>query len=262
MRVIVTRPRAQAAIFVEALRGAGIDAVALPLIEIRPVPDPRPLAQAWRELPDFALVMFVSTNAVQQFMHQRPPGMRWPSTVLAASTGPGTSAALRAAGVPDAALVQPAGEVFDSEALWQQLQPRDWAGRRALIVRGERGRDWLAEHLRQAGATVDLIAAYQRHLPQFGACEQAQLDQALAQPTQCLWLFSSSEAVANLGLLAPGSDWSAAGAIGSHPRIVSQTQRLGFGRVELGELSVAGVTARLATWLAAPGTRSIQSDAS
>ena len=31
--------------------------------------------------------------------------------------------------MPPALLVEPAGDVFDSEALWQRLRDRDWAGR-------------------------------------------------------------------------------------------------------------------------------------
>ena len=125
-------------------------------------------------------------------------------------------------------------------------------------MRGEQGRDWLAEQLGQAGATVAFLAAYERHAPRWQAAERALLDQALACPAQWLWLFSSSEAVGHLGLLAPGADWSQAAAMASHPRIEAAARRLGFGRVSLGPLNPAAVRQHLG-----PGaTRSIQSDAS
>lgn len=231
MRVIVTRPRAQAEPLVAQLQRLGIDAVALPLIDIAPATDPAPVQAAWRELDGLALLMFVSANAVQHFMRQRPPGRHWPDQVLAGSTGPGTSAALREAGVPRAALVEPQGVVFDSEALWQQLRGRDWQGRRVRVVRGEDGRDWLAEQLRAAGAEIDFVAAYRRLPPQPDAAACALLAAARAQPRQHLWAFGSSQAVSHLEGLAPLADWAQAMAVAPHPRIVAAARRLGFGAV-------------------------------
>jgi len=231
MRLVVTRPRAQADALVAELRARAVDAVALPLIEIEAIPDPQPLQQVWRELPSLDLLMFVSANAVQHFMKQRPPGCAWPARVLAASTGPGTSAALREAGVGATSLVEPLGAVFDSEALWERLRGRDWQGRQVRVLRGEAGRDWLAEQLGRAGASVEFVAAYQRVLPQLDRHTRALLAAAQAQPQQHLWLFSSSQAVGNLALLSTGADWAACAAVAPHPRIVAALQRLGFGQV-------------------------------
>jgi uroporphyrinogen-III synthase len=99
------------------------------------------------------------------------------------------------------------------------------------VLRGEAGRDWLAEQLGQAGARVEFVAAYRRVLPQLDAHLWALLASAQAQPQQHLWLFSSSQAVENLALLRPGADWSACAAVAPHPRIVAALQRLGFGQV-------------------------------
>lgn len=247
MRVIVTRPQAQAAAWVERLRAAGVDAVALPLIDIAPAPEVRPVLDAWARLPQMALAMFVSANAVQHFFELRPEGAAWPEGTLAGSTGPGTTAALRAAGVPSAAIVEPAGEVFDSEALWQQLRERDWSGRSVLVVRGEGGRDWLAERLQRAGASVEFVAAYARRAPQPDAAGRSLLADALARPTEHLWLFSSSEAVGHLAGLAPGADWSQARALASHPRIEAAGRRIGFGRVDAAAPTFEGLLAQLAS---------------
>ena len=83
MRLIVTRPRAQADALVAELRVEGVDAVALPLIDIAPVADPQPLREAWASLGTCALAMFVSANAVQHFMRLRPPAAGWPPQLLA-----------------------------------------------------------------------------------------------------------------------------------------------------------------------------------
>jgi len=245
MRVIVTRPLQQAQTTVAVLLAQGVDAVALPLIDIVPLRDVQPVRQAWRDLDQLACVMFVSANAVQHFMRQRPPQCAWPVQVLAASTGPGTSQALREAGVPQGALVEPAAEAFDSEALWAQLEGRDWTACRVLVVRGENGRDWLAEQLVAAGATLRFVAAYDRVAPTFDAAGQALLSQALAQPSAHLWAFSSSQALGHLDKLAHGADWSRARAVASHPRIADSARQMGFGHVELGPVTPHALAAAL-----------------
>ncbi|MDP2005087.1 MAG: uroporphyrinogen-III synthase [Rubrivivax sp.] len=256
MQLIVTRPAAQAADWVQALQALGQDAVALPLLDIAPLGDAAPLHAAWRALPGVAFVMFVSANAVAHFFAQAPAGLAWPSGLRAGCTGPGTSAALRAGGVPAAQIVEPRADTsFDSESLWALLSHEDWAGRRVLVLRGEEGRDWLADTLRARGATVDFVAAYRRCAPRPDAAGQALLARALAAPAAHLWLFSSSEGLAHLRTLAPGADWSRSGALASHPRIAQTAQALGFGRVALTAPTPAAVAAQAAGW------PSIQSEA-
>jgi uroporphyrinogen-III synthase len=231
MRVLVTRPAAQAGEWVRLLRDAGLEAEALPLIDIAPAADPAALAAAWRGLHDVALVVFVSPNAATCFFEGRPAGAEWPGAVIAASPGPGTTRVLRGLGVQ--AVVEPAADApqFDSETLWVQLARRDWQGRTVLIVRGASGRDWLAERLRERGAVLHFVAAYERTAPALSAPQRQRLADALAMPSQHLWLFSSSEAIANLQALAPDAVWSGALALATHPRIAQTARELGIGRV-------------------------------
>lgn len=247
MQLIVTRPAAQAADWVQALQALGQDAVALPLLDIAPAADTAPLRAAWLALPGTHFVMFVSANAVANFFAQAPAGAAWPMGLRAGCTGPGTAAALRAAGLPSAGIVEPpAGASFDSESLWALLAHEDWAGRHVLVVRGEEGRDWFADTLRARGARVGFIAAYRRCAPALDAAAQALLARALAAPAAHLWLFSSSEGVAQLRTLAPGADWSRSSALASHARIAQTARELGFGRVGLTAPSVAAVAAAAA----------------
>lgn len=264
MRLIVTRPAAQAEAWVLALQALGCDAQALPLIDIAAVADSAPLRAAWQALPRYTLVMFVSANAVQHFFAAGASvasagAATWPHTVRAGATGPGTAAALRVAGVPASALVEPAADAprFDSESLWAQVAHEDWAGRRALVVRGEDGRDWLADTLRERGATVDFVAAYRRLSPQPDAAGHTLLAQALADPASHLWLFSSSEAVAHLESLMPGADWSRSQALATHPRIAAAARATGFARVQLTAPTTEAVALAAGVWPSGP---SIQSD--
>ena len=233
----MTRPADQAASWVEALGHRGVEAVALPLLGIAPAADRSAIDAAWQRLGHWSALMFVSPNAVAQFFACRPDGQPWPVSVLAASPGPGTSHMLRAVGVPAAQIVEPAPDApqFDSAALWQVLRRQPWKDRQVLVVRGEGGRDWLAEQWQAAGAQLQFLAAYQRVAPSLSAAEEQLLAEALARPELHLWLFSSSEAIDHLQalvasrhrLMASAQAW----ALTTHPRIAARARRAGFARV-------------------------------
>jgi uroporphyrinogen-III synthase len=246
VRIIVTRPAAQAAEWVADLQAHGLSAVALPLIGIAPVEDASALLAAWSALAGQRLVTFVSPNAAQHFFAHRPAGTVWPESVLAGSPGPGTTRALLALGVPPAQIVAPAADAaqFDSESLWEQLRGRGWRDAQVLVVRGDGGRDWLADRLRGEGAQVAHVAAYRRIVPRLGAAEQAVLSAALDAPVAHLWLFSSSEAIDKLaGLVPAGTEWQAGHALATHPRIALRARQLGFGCVLETRPTLAAVVA-------------------
>ncbi len=233
LRVLVTRPARQAADWVARLRAAGIDAVALPLIEIVCAPDEAQVQAAWEQLPSMRLAVFVSPNAAECFFGARPPAAQWPADTRAAAVGPGTSRVLRELGVDAGQIVEPAVDAaqFDSEALWEQLRAIDWNAQQVLIVRGDGGREWLAETLRAHGAQVSAVCAYRRCVPRLDEAQRAIVAAALREPRRHLWFFSSSEAIANLESIAAEADWSRARALATHPRIAESAQRLGFDEV-------------------------------
>ena len=233
MRILVTRPAAQATLWVQALAQHGITAQALPLMAIAAAPDTAAVAAAWHQLPRYRVVMFVSANAVVQFFAQRPAHMAWPAAVQAASPGPGTTRALKEAGVLTAQIVEPAPDSaqFDSEALWQTLRQQDWHHTSVLVVRGDGGRDWLANTWRAHGAQVDFVAAYSRVPPPWDASAQTLLVKALEEPASHLWFFSSSESIDHLmahlarrSLTLPLHTR----ALATHPRIAQRAQTAGF----------------------------------
>ncbi|MFY7916081.1 MAG: uroporphyrinogen-III synthase [Rubrivivax sp.] len=230
--VIVTRPRGQAEPWVQALRARGLQAQALALIDIAPAPDEAAVERAWHRLASVDFVMFVSANAVEHFFARRPPGRVWPAGLWAGSTGQGTTAALQACGVAPHHIAQPApGEPSESEALWRQVAGRAWRGRNVLVVRGEEGRNWLAQQFEQAGSAVEFLVAYQRRLPVLDEASAGLLTSALEDPQRHVWVFSSSEAVAHLQALSPQADWSASCAVATHARIAKAARSAGFAQV-------------------------------
>lgn len=252
-RVVVTRPQPQADEWVERLAALGQPAVALPLMHIEADPDfDAQVREAWAQLGGFRLAQFVSPNAVQAFVARKPAEATWPAGVLAGATGPGTVAALEAAGVPAEQIVAPSRDSahFDGETLWeQQLQHRDWRGASVLLVRGESGREWLSEHLRQAGAAVQVLAAYRRRPPAWVGAPAALLHDVLAQAERHLWLFSSSQAIGflvdHLRALGRFSEAVAMPVLATHPRIAETARAAGFTQVH----TVSPYPGAVAAWL-------------
>jgi len=250
LRLLVTRPQPQADAWVARLREHGIDAAALPLLAIDAVVDLSELHAAWRDLPRYVMVMFVSPNAVSHFFAARPAELAargWPAGIRAGATGPGTVQALQLAGVPTAMCVAPPADAaqFDSYALWAQLRCESWTGREVLVLRGDGGRDEFATYLRGAGAAVHFTQAYHRGPARPNASERALLADAVASPASHLWWLSSAEAVGYLSQLAPGVDWRAAQALASHPRIAARAREIGFGCVIEAAPTLEAVTAAL-----------------
>lgn len=243
MKLLVTRPATQASAWVEPLRALGVDAAALPLIAIDGPADAAPVQALWRQLDQARLLMFVSPSAVEWFFKLRPPGCLWPDSTLAAAPGPGTAKSLAQAGAESGLqpghILCPAEDAaqFDSETLWPLLQAFDWPRQAAWTISGgdrqdAKGRAWLSEQLRAAGATVTPLLTYQRQAPVWRADERQLAQSAAQHPAQHGWLFSSSEAIEHLqDTLMPGQSWQAATALATHPRIADRARLAGFGRI-------------------------------
>ena len=209
--------------------------------------------------------MFVSANAVDGFFKVKPAQAGATSSLFATESianrdqdhgpnhdhlprcwapGPGTARALVQAGVPREAIDLPdAGAAqFDSEALWQQVQPqlaRGDTGAPVLIVRGSdggadgaadpgagSGRDWFARQLAQADVPVQWLAVYRRAMPALDAAQAALAARAAADGS--VWLFGSAQAVRHLAAWLPAQDWSRARAVATHPRIAQAARGAGF----------------------------------
>jgi uroporphyrinogen-III synthase len=238
--VVVTRPAREADAWVQSLREAGWDAVALPLIDIGGPPDPQALGEVRSRWHQYDAAMFVSPQAVEHFFGESDWQDHGPTRLWA--PGPGTARALVRRGVPADRIDQPAADAaqFDSEVLWTQVARQITPGHRLLVVRGisvvqpdsgahpasGNGRDWLAARCQDAGGQVDWCVAYQRQLPSWGGDQRALV--ARFRMGQAIWLFSSSEAVRNLGLLCPRVDWSLARALATHERVAQALRVLGF----------------------------------
>lgn len=194
--VVITRPAAQAVALASQITARGRQAIIFPLLEILPLADSTGLQAALARLDDYALVLFVSPNAIDAAFGYIA---QWPSQLPIGIVGEGSRAALARHGLTaaNAAIFSPPDPArSDSEGLLQALDLSALRGRRVLLVRGESGRELLADVLRAAGIDVAPIAAYRRQAPRLDMALKVQLQQLIDSRHD--WIVTSSEALRHL----------------------------------------------------------------
>ncbi|HCH24152.1 MAG TPA: hypothetical protein DE179_07635 [Oceanospirillaceae bacterium] len=171
LRVLVTRPQAQASSTVAAISALGHQVLPMSCLEIVPVSLASDQGQVNKylamDLDAYAHVIVVSTNAaacflpvVEDYWPQWPQGQTW------WAMGATTQAALQAVDIPQ---VQRAAAGETSEDLLRSLLPLMKAGDKVLIVRGVGGRETLAQTLEAQGIKVDYAQCYSRQAPVLAA---------------------------------------------------------------------------------------------
>ncbi|HEV2847062.1 MAG TPA: uroporphyrinogen-III synthase [Thermoanaerobaculia bacterium] len=162
LRVVVTRAEHQSDSLAAAFAREGAIVDLLPLLEIVPPADPRPLERAAAELPIYDWVVFTSANAVEAFLPRIQGAL--PSRLRAAVVGPATAAALRSWGI------EPHLEArqSDAEGLAADLLPLLDRNRRVLLPQAADARVTLFEALAAAGAEPVAVVAYYKRLPADG----------------------------------------------------------------------------------------------
>ena len=235
--VVITRPLQQALPFAQRVRAMGREAVLFPLLDILPLHDDSPLKAALADLERYALIAFVSPNAIDAALRARP---HWPPGLTIGVMGEGSRKALAMHGIDQvhANVICPKNpDRTDSRTLLEQLDLHALSGRRALIIRGESGRELLADALREAGVRVDQVAAYRRTAPSLDPARAVELSRLL--DSDALWLITSSEAVRHLLAMAgqlPRADGLArllqAQLLVPHIRIEETARQLGFTQIQ------------------------------
>jgi len=153
--VVITRPLAQATPLAQRISAAGRDAIIFPLLEILPLPDQTRLRTILQRLDRYAMVAFVSPNAIDSAFAVLE---RWPATLTIAVVGEGSKAALARHGLTpsNASIVSPVDpHRTDSQTLLEALDIASLRDKRVLIVRGETGPELLADSLRGKGIQVE-----------------------------------------------------------------------------------------------------------
>ncbi len=163
LTVLVTRPSNQQQAMQQAIESRSGAIVSLPLVEIHALTNTRSiqdLKDKVLQLDNYQLLIFVSNNAVHfggEVINNYWP--RFPLGIEVIAVGPSTAEAARK--LLGCEVFQPTAGMT-SEDILQLPQLQNLAGRKVAIVRGQGGRELLAETLKQRGASVDYFEAYSR----------------------------------------------------------------------------------------------------
>ena len=265
--IVITRPSGQARQQVELLQKAihqsdirsEVNIISLPLLTIFPKDYGQLADHIASALKDADLAIFVSPNAIESVMRllERnwqdfskkiiPVGVMGGSSRLALSNhGVGLE------DTPTPVLMPQESGRWDSEGLWKELQKLDWdwATKKIVIFKGDGGREWLADTLKKAGATVEAISTYSR-IP-------LDLDNPTWQSIRemdfstSFWILTSSEAVRYLGSVAKdqfAQNLNLAHAICPHDNIADAAQAIGFGEVFITEPGDEAMIKAALAWL-------------
>lgn len=224
-RLLLTRPAEDCSALAAVLAEQGFFSSCLPLLEIAPLPVSDTMRRTITQLPRYSAVIVVSKPAARiavdllDSLGLATPTMPW------FSVGAATAAILRDRGLdvsfPDA------GD--DSEALLQLprlLEAVVVPGSQVLILRGEGGRELLAERLRALGASVEYLEVYRRDLPDYPPQE---LPRRIAAERLNGLVVSSGQGFEHLRQLA-GDSWPALARLPlfvPSPRVAEQASAAG-----------------------------------
>ncbi|WP_394560261.1 uroporphyrinogen-III synthase [Aquipseudomonas alcaligenes] len=202
-RLLLTRPAAECAALAATLAEAGVFSSSLPLLETEALAETPAQRATIIDLQRYCAVIVVSKPAARlgldllaRHRAQPPVGPRW------FSVGAATAQVLDQYLQPHGLQASCPSLGDDSEALLA-LAELDQALRvpnpRVLIMRGEGGRELIAETLRQRGAAVDYLELYRRVHPQYPA---GTLQRLVAAERINALLVSSAQGLDNLRQLA------------------------------------------------------------
>ncbi|MTC58601.1 uroporphyrinogen-III synthase [Providencia rustigianii] len=169
MRVLVTRPEPSGSELITAINATGNEAYASPLIKIGAGAELNLLSQHLDGLSENDLVFLLSKNAVWYAnLRLQQTGRNWSDKLSYYGIGRSTGHYFQQiTGKP----IRWAESGETSEVLLTHPDLQCLAGKRALLLRGNGGRELLASTLKARGAEVEYCECYARHPVQYDKIE-------------------------------------------------------------------------------------------
>ena len=206
--IVITRALKQSAEFAAELERFGARVVVCPMIEITEPESFAPLDDAIEHLFGYDWIVFTSANGVEFFL-RRLAARGGEASALdglrVCAVGPATAELLAEAHVH----VDVVPELFKAEGVFAALESY-LGGREAfdrlnfLLPRAAAARDYLPRALEEAGARVDVVAAYRTVPPK--TTDRARVEALLVGGGVDCVTFASASAVANFARLFDTND--------------------------------------------------------
>jgi uroporphyrinogen-III synthase len=163
IRVLVGRARHQAGALSGELRKLGAEVIEIPFIEIRKPRSFKPLDEALKNLADYGWLILTSVNGVEA-LWERMQHLRLTKRALShlrvAAIGPATKKAIEERGIT----VDVVPKEYIAESVVRSLK-RKVKGKGVMLVRARVARDVIPRELRNLGARVQVVEAYETVVP-------------------------------------------------------------------------------------------------
>ena len=189
--VLVTRPQHQSDHLCELIEKQGWNAIRFPTLEITALRSDK-IKQQLKTIDQYQWLIFVSANAVNFAIEANDGKIEGFTDCSIVAVGKATERALSSAGLQVALIPEVS---FNSEGILATEEMHRVKGKSCLIVRGNGGREMLADCLRERGATVDYLEVYTRQQP---VCDNTMVMDRVQQGRLDSIIITSGEALTNL----------------------------------------------------------------
>lgn len=159
LTILVTQSKPKGLLLCDKIHAQGGHSIYFPTIEIVDLTNSNPIQQQLAALSHYDWVIFVSYHAVMLSLAYLPDKIQ-PAKV--AAIGASTADALQQAGI--AVSIFPEND-WTSEGLLALPAFQQVEGQKIAIIKGEGGRELLAQTLTKRGASVTNLCVYQRQVP-------------------------------------------------------------------------------------------------
>ncbi len=198
-RILVTRARQQASNLLKALSDLGAECVSFPTIDITAPENWAPVDEAIAALDRYDWLVFTSVNGVDYFfkrLFKNNNDVRSLNHIRTAVIGPATAERLLTYGFKSDILPK----TYQAESVVEAFENETMAEKRVLLPRAAEARPVIPQALRNMGAVVDEVTAYQtRRIVDSDGSLLAQLEDHQVD----LITFTSSSTVRNFVSLLP-----------------------------------------------------------
>ena len=192
-KIIVSRAKEQAGSLSNLLQEQGADILEIPFIEIRAAQSYEALDKAIENLLNYDWLILTSVNGVKAFFSRLEKQGKSEADLLhlkIVAIGPATSKAIEKHGIP----VDVMPDEYVAEAVVEELRTQV-KGERVLLVRAKVARDVIPNALRELGARVHVMEAYEMVVPESSRKTIQEALQAAKKPFAIT--FTSSSTVKN-----------------------------------------------------------------